>query len=81
VPGVQQGSTNFLISALEIQYPEAEILTKGWFSWLLTSVGMLFASKSPSHPTFSRTLSQPHFLFGSTFLTTLCGFLQWPPIS
>jgi amino acid transporter len=43
VPGVQQGSTNFLISALEIQYPGAEVLTKGWFAWLLTSVGMFFA--------------------------------------
>ncbi|KAE9365517.1 amino acid or gaba permease [Stipitochalara longipes BDJ] len=43
VPGVQQGSTNFLISALEIQYPNAEVLTKGWFAWLLTSIGMFFA--------------------------------------
>jgi amino acid transporter len=40
---VQQGSTNFLISALEIQYPNAEVLTKGWFAWLLTSIGMFFA--------------------------------------
>ncbi|KAL2009828.1 hypothetical protein VTN00DRAFT_5635 [Thermoascus crustaceus] len=30
VPGVQQGSTNFLLSALEIKYPNAEILEKGW---------------------------------------------------
>ncbi|KAF4625240.1 hypothetical protein G7Y89_g12929 [Cudoniella acicularis] len=43
VPGVQQGSTNFLLSALEIQYPDAEILGKGWFAWLLTSIGMFFA--------------------------------------
>ncbi|KAH8647445.1 amino acid or gaba permease [Tricladium varicosporioides] len=43
VPGVQQGSTNFLISALEIQYPDAEVLSKGWFAWLLTSIGMFFA--------------------------------------
>ncbi|KAH8674340.1 amino acid or gaba permease [Xylariales sp. PMI_506] len=42
VPGVQQGATNFLLSALEIAYPEAEILSKGWFSWLLTSIGMIF---------------------------------------
>lgn len=41
--GVQQGATNFLISALEIQYPNAEILTKGWFSWILTSLGILVA--------------------------------------
>lgn len=43
VPGVQQGSTNFLLSALQIKYPAAEILDKGWFAWLLTSIGMLFA--------------------------------------
>ncbi|KAH6718405.1 amino acid or gaba permease [Leptodontidium sp. MPI-SDFR-AT-0119] len=43
VPGVQQGSTNFLISALEIKYPAAEVLAKGWLAWLLTSIGMLFA--------------------------------------
>lgn len=43
VPGVQQGSTNFLISALEIQYPDAEVLSKGWFAWILTSIGMFFA--------------------------------------
>ncbi|KAH8816794.1 amino acid or gaba permease [Xylogone sp. PMI_703] len=43
VPGVQQGSTNFLLSALEINYPDATILEKGWFAWLLTSIGMLFA--------------------------------------
>ncbi|TVY45160.1 Thiamine transporter [Lachnellula occidentalis] len=43
VPGVQQGSTNFLLSALEIKYPNAEVLGKGWFAWLLTSIGMFFA--------------------------------------
>ncbi|TVY15035.1 Thiamine transporter thi9 [Lachnellula arida] len=43
VPGVQQGSTNFLLSALEIKYPDADILGKGWFAWLLTSIGMFFA--------------------------------------
>ncbi|KAG4425323.1 hypothetical protein IFR04_001473 [Cadophora malorum] len=43
VPGVQQGSTNFLLSALQIKYPAAEILDKGWFAWLLTSIGMFFA--------------------------------------
>lgn len=29
VPGVQQGSTNFLVSALMIKYPEATVLHKG----------------------------------------------------
>lgn len=32
VPGVQQGSTNFLVAALQIKYPDATVLTKGWFS-------------------------------------------------
>ncbi|KAF2840697.1 amino acid transporter [Patellaria atrata CBS 101060] len=41
VPGVQQGATNFLISALEIKYPNADVLKKGWFVWILTSLGMV----------------------------------------
>lgn len=41
--GVQQGSTNFLLSALEIRYPEAEILTEGWLAWLITSIGLCIA--------------------------------------
>ena len=32
-----------MLSALEIQYPNATILSKGWFSWILTSLGMLIA--------------------------------------
>jgi hypothetical protein len=43
VPGVQQGSTNFLVAALQIKYPNASVLEKGCFLWLLTSMGMLFA--------------------------------------
>jgi amino acid transporter len=37
------GSTNFLVSALMIKYPDATVLDKGWFLWLLTSIGMIFA--------------------------------------
>lgn len=44
VPGVQQGATNFLLSGLQIQYPDAEVLTKGWLAWLLTAIGMFFAT-------------------------------------
>ena len=44
VPGVQQGTTNFLISALQIQYPNNTVITKGWFSWIITSVGLIFAT-------------------------------------
>ncbi|KAF1990208.1 amino acid or gaba permease [Aulographum hederae CBS 113979] len=43
VPGVQQGATNFLLSALEIAYPEQTVFSKGWFAWLLTAIGMFFA--------------------------------------
>jgi len=30
VPGVQQGSTNFPLSGLQIKYPDAGVLSKGW---------------------------------------------------
>ncbi|KAJ9406680.1 hypothetical protein DTO045G8_5628 [Paecilomyces variotii] len=36
VPGVQQGATSFLLSALEIKYPNASVLEQGWLSWLMT---------------------------------------------
>lgn len=42
IPGVQQGSTNFLLSALEIKYPESSVITQGWLAWLLTAIGMVF---------------------------------------
>jgi hypothetical protein len=40
---VQQGTTLFLLSALQIQYPNVAVLSKGWFAWILTSLGMLIA--------------------------------------
>ncbi|KAJ9314849.1 hypothetical protein DTO271D3_4849 [Paecilomyces variotii] len=43
VPGVQQGATNFLLSALEIKYPNASVLEQGWLSWLMTAIGLLVA--------------------------------------
>lgn len=43
VPGVQQGATNFLLDALEIKYPNSSVVTAGWFSWLLTALGMVIA--------------------------------------
>ena len=43
VPGTQQGATNFLISALQINYPDAAVLDQGWFSWLVTVVGLVVA--------------------------------------
>ncbi|KAF3770596.1 hypothetical protein M406DRAFT_245876, partial [Cryphonectria parasitica EP155] len=43
VPGVQQGATNLLISGLEVRYPDSTVIYTGWFSWLLTAIGMIFA--------------------------------------
>lgn len=43
VPGVQQGSTLLLLSALQIRYPDAQVLSQGWLAWLLTAVGMVIA--------------------------------------
>lgn len=42
--GVQQGATNFLLGAIQISYPDLAVLDKGWFSWLLTAIGMVFAT-------------------------------------
>lgn len=43
VPGVQQGATNFLLSALEVKYPGSSVITQGWFSWLITTLGLVIA--------------------------------------
>lgn len=43
VPGVQQGATNFLLSALEVRYPGSNVVRQGWFSWLVTALGMVLA--------------------------------------
>ncbi|RFU33818.1 hypothetical protein B7463_g2493, partial [Scytalidium lignicola] len=43
IPSVQQNSTNFLLSAIEIKYPNLELLHYGWFEWILTFVGTLLA--------------------------------------
>lgn len=43
VPGVQQGSTNFLLSALEIKYPGSSVIRQGWFAWLITTLGLVLA--------------------------------------
>ncbi|KAH8780967.1 amino acid or gaba permease, partial [Diaporthe sp. PMI_573] len=43
VPGVQQGATNFLLSALEIKYPNSSVIRQGWFSWLVTTLGLVLA--------------------------------------
>lgn len=43
VPGVQQGATNFLLSALEVKYPGSSVVRQGWFSWLVTTLGLVLA--------------------------------------
>lgn len=79
VPGVQQGATNFLLSALEVQYPNATILDKGWFAWILTSVGLLFAM-GPN--IYSQKVLQWYFRFAVVvFHVLLVMFWIWFPIS
>jgi amino acid transporter len=78
VPGVQQGSTNFLLSALEIQYPGSTILSKGWFAWILTSVGMLFAM-APN--IISQRVLRIYFRFAIfIFFTLFALYWIWFPI-
>lgn len=43
VPGVQQGATNFLLSAVEVLHPGSALVRQGWFSWLVTSLGLVLA--------------------------------------
>jgi amino acid transporter len=77
VPGVQQGSTNFLLAALEIKYPDSEVLYKGWFSWLLTAIGMLFAT-APN--IISQRVLQVYFRFAIfIFFTLFALYWTWFP--
>lgn len=79
VPGVQQGSTNFLLSALEIQYPGVLLFKKGWFAWILTSVGMLFAM-SPN--IVSERVLRLYFRFAIfIFFSLFALYWVWFPIA
>jgi amino acid transporter len=73
VPGVQQGSTNFLLGAIEISYPDAEIVYKGWFAWLLTAIGMFFAM-APN--IISQRVLRLYFRF-ATFIFFTLFVLYW----
>jgi amino acid transporter len=73
VPGVQQGSTNFLLGAIEISYPNTEITSKGWFSWLLTALGM-FVAMAPN--IISQRVLRLYFRF-ATFIFFTLFFLYW----
>lgn len=43
LPGLAQGNTNFLLSALQILHPNSEVLTKAWFGWILSTITILIA--------------------------------------
>lgn len=73
VPGVQQGATNFLLSALEIKYPNATLLQQGWFAWLLTAIGMLFAV-APN--IYNQRVLQWYFRIACVIFFTLF-FIYW----
>ncbi|KAK5055977.1 hypothetical protein LTR84_012527 [Exophiala bonariae] len=73
VPGVQQGATLFLVSALQIKYPDEEVLHKGWFLWLLTSIGLVIAM-IPN--IYSPRLLKLYFRFAIFIFFTLF-FLYW----
>ncbi|RFU24990.1 hypothetical protein B7463_g11350, partial [Scytalidium lignicola] len=69
VPGTQQGATNFLVSALQIKYPDAAILHEGWFSLLITLAGLV-AALTPNITSPKQQASDAYcwvisFLFGA----------------
>lgn len=79
VPGVQQGATNFLISALQIQYPAADFINTGWFSWLLTALGMVLAML-PN--VLSPRVLKMYFRFAVFVFFVLFGFYWiWFPVA
>lgn len=78
VPGVQQGATNFLLSALEIRYPDSTVIYTGWFSWLLTALGMVLAML-PN--VLSQRVLQLYFRFAVFIFFVLFAFYWiWFPI-
>ena len=73
VPGVQQGSTNFLLGAIEISYPNNTLVRQGWFSWLLTAIGM-FIAMAPN--IISQRVLRLYFRF-ATFIFFSLFLLYW----
>lgn len=77
VPGVQQGSTNFLLGAIEISYPGNTLVTRGWFSWLLTAIGM-FVAMAPN--IISQRVLRLYFRFAIfIFFTLFLLYWTWFP--
>lgn len=78
MPGVQQGSTNFLVSALEIKYPNNEIIRQGWFQWLLTAIGT-FVAMVPN--IISQRVLKIYFRFAIViFFSLFLTYWVWFPI-
>ncbi|KAL1880073.1 hypothetical protein Daus18300_001436 [Diaporthe australafricana] len=78
VPGVQQGATNFLLAALEIKYPGSQVVTQGWFSWLITTLGMVLAMLPNI---ISQRVLQLYFRFAMVIFFVLFAFYWiWFPI-
>ncbi|RCI16332.1 hypothetical protein L249_3164 [Ophiocordyceps polyrhachis-furcata BCC 54312] len=77
-PGTQQGATNFLVSALEINFPDAVHLRQGWFQFLVTLSGLLIALV-PNIT--SQRLLQLYFRFAiAVFFVLFIIFWTWFPI-
>ena len=79
VPGTQQGATNFLVSALQINYPDNAFLYKSWFSWLVTIAG-LFIALIPNI-TSQRWLRRYFRLTIAIFFVLFFLFWIWFPIA
>lgn len=41
MPGLAQGTTYFLLSALQILYPDTTVITAGWFGWCLSTFAII----------------------------------------
>ncbi|KAL9583699.1 MAG: hypothetical protein Q9203_004967 [Teloschistes exilis] len=79
VPGTQLGATKFLISALQIHYPDAAVLYEGWFTWLLIMAGLLIALLP--NVTSQRWLQRYFRVAIAIFFILFCLFWFWFPIA
>ncbi|KAK3374758.1 amino acid or gaba permease [Podospora didyma] len=78
IPGGLQGSTNFLLSALEVKYPDADVLSKGWFAWLMCC-GVMVLAALPN--VISQRVLQLFFRFAILINSTLFAvYMIWFPI-
>jgi hypothetical protein len=73
VPGVQQGTTNFLIATLQIAYPDLAVLAKRWFAFVITTAGLILAILSNI---YDQRILKWYFRF-TVFSATLPFVLYW----